>query len=102
MGEIKAREEYAPITSNYFFFLGFFFFTPPEAGPPPAEGVTAALLAAASEPLSAATAGAAETDEAGCSGCWSREEFCIFCIRDRLSASNLFRNIEEWVLNLRH
>ena len=28
--------------------------------------------------------------------------FCIFCIRDRFSASNRFKNTDECVLNFRH
>jgi hypothetical protein len=36
--------------------------------------------------------------EAGSEG----RRFCIFCIRERLRASNRLRNMEENVLNFRH
>jgi hypothetical protein len=82
-------------TAPHFFFFGFFFFTPPEVGMPCVDGI--ALL----EALAAA--------EAGCEGIgvWelgmgSGRRFCILRINERFKASNLLRNIDEYVLNLRH
>ena len=74
---------------NYFFFFGFFFFIP--------------LLGVATGVL-----GVLETWPEGvplgsgvCGGSIGFL-FCIFCIRERFSASNRLRNTEEYVLNFKH
>lgn len=82
----------------HFFFLGFFFFdTPPPTTA--ADGVVVdkdpgmGLLRASS--IVGGASGAADDEFSGCL-------FCIFCIKDRFKASNLFKKTDEYVLNLMH
>jgi hypothetical protein len=75
----------------YFFFFGFFFFTAAAAADVP--GVGTIVLEGPGCGVDA-RAGSGE-------GSFGRR-FCIFSIRERLSASNRLRKIDEWVLNLRH
>jgi len=79
--------------THYFFFFGFFFFTPP---PPPVAPGTAVEAMASSGGVSNRSVWA----ELANVGFGLR--FCIFCISEKFNASNLFKNTEEDVLNLRH
>jgi hypothetical protein len=82
----------------YFFFFGFFFFVPPPAGAPPAVGAAVAGTGVSVRSASTVLVCAAGAEGVGI----GRLMFCIFSIKDRLSASNRFRNIEDCVLNLIH
>ena len=79
---------------HYFFFLGLFFLTPPAVDADKAgtgtEGAGEAAASAACELVpGAAFAG-------GCSGgSGVAARFCILRMRERLSASNRLRNIDE-------
>jgi hypothetical protein len=64
----------------------------------PARGVPPTLALPAT-PLGPAAPGGGESAGGG-GGVFRR--FCIFAISERLSASNLFRMIDDFVLNLRH
>jgi len=77
---------------RYFFFFFGFFLTPP-LGVPCADGaVLDGRLG-----IDGATSACMGADS-GSDG----RRFCIFCIRERLRASKRPRNMEEYVLNLRH
>lgn len=81
----------SPTEPAYFFFLGFFFFTPPDATPAgPGMGVAA---------RSCSAWGASICDGAACGFAF---RFVIFCMSERLRASNRLRKTDEDVLNLRH
>lgn len=79
----------------YFFFLGFFFFTPPADDAPIAADASSAAVSGAAAAESGPVVAAAV-------GCWAGWRFCIFCMSDRLRASNRLRNIDEYVLNFKH
>ena len=72
-------------------FFGFFFYTPPDATTAgPGMGVAA---------RSCSAWGASICDGAACGFAF---RFVIFCMSERLRASNRLRKTDEDVLNLRH
>ena len=85
----------------YFFFFCFFFFTPPaEADAVGIVAVVGTVDAGVERPVS--TGERISATEAGIDASSRRCSFCIFCMRDKFSASNRLRKIDEFVLNLRH
>ena len=77
---------------HYFFFFFGFFLTPP-LGVPCADSVVVDT---------GLVADAATSICVGVDSSSDGRRFCIFCIRERLRASNRLRNMDEYVLNLIH
>ena len=90
-----------PATLAHFFFFGFFFFTPPLTAGAGLGIATLTLEVAGPDDAASSSLGCGDATRGTANRC-SRRRFCIFSISERFSASKRLRNIDEYVLNLRH